>query len=90
VFVFYDYSINRAICDLWQWQTRRKYQKGNIELHTAFFKIKISSDLCPEISVIGICVLELSILPLSTIFLLDFGTVSTAWYLLFFIGIVLL
>ena len=24
-----------AIC---QWQTRRKYQKGNIELHTAFFQ----------------------------------------------------
>jgi hypothetical protein len=27
-----------------------------------------------------ICVLEVSILPLSTIFLLDFGTVPTVWY----------
>jgi len=26
------------ICALWQWQSRRKYHKGNIELHTAFFQ----------------------------------------------------
>ena len=30
------------------------------------------------------CVLVVSLLPLSTIFLLDFGTVPTLWYFLFF------
>ena len=30
-----------------------------------------------------ICVLRISILPLSLIFLLDFGTVPTVWYFIF-------
>ena len=34
---------------------------------------------------ISICVLKVSILPLSTIFLLGFGTDPKVWYILFFI-----
>ena len=33
----------------------------------------------------GPCVLGVSIFPLSTIFLLDFGNVQRVWYILFFI-----
>jgi len=47
-----------------------------------FFLMHVSSQ---EIERSCICVLVVSILPISTIFLFDFGNVPAVWYFLFFI-----
>ena len=46
-----------------------------------FIEMPVSS---PKSERSCICVLELSILPLSTFLIFDFGSVPTVWYFLFF------
>ena len=61
---------------------------GNVCAHKAsltpplFVEVPVPSG---EIETSCMCVLEVSILPLSMIFLSDFEAVSTAWYFFFFI-----